>query len=133
LKGGRGYNSHMYDTPRYNQIKIIGIYTINIYKMITNTHSFNFKTRAHEGQHEQIVPQAFVARNPLPPFNFLFTYLFSIKYLYFFIISSIFLILTCSCQYSYNLMLTATCRICANYVLVYYIYLLYFLLYRGFI
>ena len=57
--------------------------------MITNTHYFNFKTRAHEGQHEQIVPQAFVARNS-PPLNFLFTYLFSIKYLYFFIISSIF-------------------------------------------
>ena len=50
----------MYDTPHYNQLKIIGIYiyiynkciyTINIYKMITNTHSFNF----HEGQNEQIL------------------------------------------------------------------------------
>ena len=47
---------------------------------------------------------------PPPVFsNFLFTYLFSIKFLYFFIISSLFfLILTYSCQYSYNLMLTAT-------------------------
>jgi hypothetical protein len=39
--------------------------------------------------------------------NFLFTNLFSIKFLYFLIISS--LILTCSCQYSYNLMLTSNC------------------------
>ena len=45
-----------------------------------------------------------------PPFsyNFLFTYLFSIQFLYFFIISSLFLILTCSCPYSYSLMLTVT-------------------------
>jgi hypothetical protein len=42
--------------------------------------------------------------------NFLFTYLFSIKFLYFFIISSLFfLILSCSCQYSYNFMLTSNC------------------------
>ena len=41
--------------------------------------------------------------------NFLFTNLFSIKFLYFFIISSLFPILTCSCQYSYNLMLTSNC------------------------
>ena len=32
--------------------------------MITNTHSFNFKTRAHEGQNEQMLPQALVALNP---------------------------------------------------------------------
>ena len=56
--------------------------------MITNTHSFNFKTEAHEGQNEKMLPQALVPRNP-PLFNFLFTYLFSIKFLYFFIISSI--------------------------------------------
>ena len=37
------------------------------------------------------------------------TNLFSIKFLYFFIISSLFLILICSCQYSYNLMLTSNC------------------------
>jgi hypothetical protein len=50
-----------------------------------------------------------------PPFsNFLFTNLFSIKFLYFFIISSLFfLILTCSCQYSFNLMLTSNC-ICVD-------------------
>jgi cellulose synthase/poly-beta-1,6-N-acetylglucosamine synthase-like glycosyltransferase len=35
-------------------------------------------------------PQALVARNYHPFFNFLFTYLFSIKFLYFFIISSLF-------------------------------------------
>jgi hypothetical protein len=58
--------------------------------MITNTHSFNFKARAHEGQNEKILPQALVARNTPAPFNFLFTYLFSIKFLYFFIISSLF-------------------------------------------
>ena len=61
--------------------------------MITNTHSFNFKTEAREGQNEKILPQALVARNtatPPPPFNFLFTYLFSVKFLYFFIISSLF-------------------------------------------
>ena len=46
-----------------------------------------------------------------PPFsNFLFTNLFSIKFLYFF-----FLILTCSCQYSYNLMLTSNCM-CRPYI-----------------
>jgi hypothetical protein len=66
----QGHKSHMYDTPRYNQLKIIGIYTITIYKMITNTHSFNFKTRAHEGQNEKILPQAFLARNSLPLLTF---------------------------------------------------------------
>ena len=45
-----------------------------------------------------------------PPFsNFLFTNLFSIKFLYFFIISSVFPYFTCLCQYSYNLMLTSNC------------------------
>ena len=60
--------------------------------MITNTHSFNFKARAHEGQNEQILPQAqaLVARIPPLPFNFLFAYLFSVTFLYFFIISSLF-------------------------------------------
>ena len=46
-----------------------------------------------------------------PPFsNFLFTYLFSIKFLYFVIMKfHLFsLILACSYEYSYNLMLTAT-------------------------
>ena len=66
----QGHKSHMYDTPRYNQLKIIGIYTITIYKMITNTHSFNFKTRAHEGQNEKILPQAFLARNSPPLLTF---------------------------------------------------------------
>jgi hypothetical protein len=82
--------------------------------------------------------------------NFLFTNLFSIKFLYFFIISSLFvrvtdlppplffrtfclqiyfqwnffisllfhlffLILTCLCQYSYNLILTTTCM-CRPYI-----------------
>ena len=34
--------------------------------MITNTHSFNFKTLTltHEGKNEQILPQALVPRNP---------------------------------------------------------------------
>ena len=32
--------------------------------MITNTHSFNFKTEAHEGQNEKMLPQALVPRNP---------------------------------------------------------------------
>ena len=42
----------------------------------------------------------------IPPFSiFLFTYLFSIKCLYYSI--SFFLYLTCSCQYPSNLMLTA--------------------------
>ena len=81
----------MYDTLRYNQIKIFGIYTINIYKMITNTHSFNFKTRAHDGQHEQIVPQAVVARNS--PFK-LSVYIFIFNkislFLYYFIYFSLF-------------------------------------------
>jgi hypothetical protein len=40
---------------------------------------------------------------------FLLTNLFSIKKNYFFIISSFFLLLTCSCQYSYDLMLTSNC------------------------
>ena len=52
--------------------------------------------------------QALVARTT-PLFLTLFTNLFSIKFLYFFIISSLFLILICSCQYSYNLMLTSNC------------------------
>ena len=42
-----------------------------------------------------------------PPFsNFLFTNLFSIKFLYFFIISFLF---PYSCQYSYNIMSTSNC------------------------
>ena len=53
--------------------------------------------------------QALVARTTPLFSNFLFTNLFLIKFLYFFIISSLFLILTCSCQYSYNLMLTSNC------------------------
>jgi hypothetical protein len=46
-----------------------------------------------------------------PPFsNFLFTNLFSIKFLYFILIFHLFfLILTCSCQYSCNFMLTSNC------------------------
>ena len=57
-----------------------------------------------------------MARTYHPPFsNFLFTNLFSIKCLYFFIISSLFLILTCSCQYSYNLMLTSN-YVCRPYI-----------------
>jgi hypothetical protein len=53
-----------------------------------------------------------------PPFsNFLFTNLFSIKCLYFFLLfHHFFLILTCSCQYSYNLMLTSNCM-CRPYSL----------------
>ena len=51
----------------------------------------------------------------LPPPNFLFTYLFSMKFLYYGI-SSLFPLLTCSCPYSYNLMLTPTC-ICRSYIL----------------
>jgi hypothetical protein len=35
--------------------------------MITNTHSFNFKTEAREGQNEKILPQALVARNTAIP------------------------------------------------------------------
>ena len=50
-----------------------------------------------------------------PPFfsNFLFTNLFSIKFLLLFHL--FFLILTCSCQYSYNLMLTSNCM-CRPYI-----------------
>jgi hypothetical protein len=46
-----------------------------------------------------------------PPFfsNFLLTNLFSIKFLYFFIISSLFPYFNLFCQYSYNLMLTSNC------------------------
>ena len=46
-----------------------------------------------------------------PPFsNFLFTNLFSIKFLCISLLFHLFfLILTCSCQYSYNLMLTSNC------------------------
>jgi hypothetical protein len=47
--------------------------------------------------------------------SFLFTNLFSITFLYFFIISSLFPYLTCSCQYSYNLMLTSNCM-CRPYI-----------------
>jgi hypothetical protein len=47
--------------------------------------------------------------------NVLFTDLFSIKFLYFFIISSLFLILACLGQYSYNLMLTTICM-CRPYI-----------------
>ena len=58
--------------------------------------------------------QALVARTTPLFSNFLFTNLFLIKFLYFFIISSLFLILTCSCQYSYNLMLTSNCMCWPN-------------------
>jgi hypothetical protein len=47
--------------------------------------------------------------------NFLFINLFSIKFLYFFIIYLFFLILTCSCQYSCNLMSTSNCM-CRPYI-----------------
>ena len=40
--------------------------------MITNTHSFNFKTEAREGQNEKILPQALVAR--IPPSEGAFTF-----------------------------------------------------------
>ena len=52
-----------------------------------------------------------------PPFsNFLFTTLFSIKFLYFFIISSLFPYFNLFVdQYSYNLMLTSNC-ICRPYI-----------------
>jgi hypothetical protein len=47
---------------------------------------------------------------PSPFFsNFLFTNLFSIKISLFLSYFIFFLILTCSCQYSYNLMLTSNC------------------------
>ena len=59
--------------------------------------------------------QALVARTTPLFSNFLFTNLFLIQFLYFFIISSLFLILTCSCQYSYNLMLTSNCM-CRPYI-----------------
>ena len=52
-----------------------------------------------------------------PPFsNFLFTNLFSIKFLYFFIISSLFPYFNLFVdQYSYNLMLTSNCM-CRPYI-----------------
>jgi hypothetical protein len=57
-----------------------------------------------------------VARTYQPLFsNFLFINLFSIKFLYFFIIYLFFLILTCSCQYSCNLMSTSNCM-CRPYI-----------------
>ena len=55
-------------------------------------------------------PSTLMARNYHSLFNFLFTYLFSIKFRYYFI--PFFLILICTYPYSYNLVLTATylCR-----------------------
>ena len=51
-----------------------------------------------------------------PPFsNFLFTNLFSIKKIISLLFHLFFLILTCSCQYSYNLMLTSNCM-CRPYI-----------------
>jgi len=57
---------------------------------------------------------------PLPTlFNFLFAYLFPIKFLYFFKISSLFFLnLTCSCPYSYNLMLTT--YMCRHYINIFF-------------
>jgi hypothetical protein len=54
-------------------------------------------------------PQALVARTTPLFSNFLFANLFSIKFLYFLLFHLFFLILTCSCQYSYNFMLTTIC------------------------
>ena len=47
--------------------------------------------------------------------NFLFANLFSMKFLYLFIISSLFRYFIFSCQYSYNLMLTSNCM-CRPYI-----------------
>ena len=47
--------------------------------------------------------------------NFLFTNLFSINFLISLLFHLFFLILTCSCQYSYNLMLTSNCM-CRHYI-----------------
>ena len=70
-----------------------------------------------DGFHGEVVKTTGARGTDHPPFsNFLFTNLFSIKFLYFFIISSLFfLILSCSCQYSYNLMLTSNCM-CRPYI-----------------
>jgi hypothetical protein len=61
--------------------------------MITNTHSFNFKKkRLARGKMRKFYHRRSwhgIPPSPLP-FNFLFTYLFSVKFLYFFIISSLF-------------------------------------------
>ena len=62
--------------------------------------------------------QTLVARNYHRPFlNFLFMYLFSIKFLYHFIYFSLFLIVFMF-MYSYNLMVTTT-FICRPYIIVY--------------
>jgi hypothetical protein len=58
-------------------------------------------------------PPTLMARNYHSLFNFLFTYLFSIKFRYYFI--SFFLILTCTYPYSYHLVLTAT-YMCRPYI-----------------
>ena len=70
-----------------------------------------------DGFHGEVVKTTGARGTDHPPFsNFLFTNLFSIKKNYFFIISSLFfLILSCSCQYSYNLMLTSNCM-CRPYI-----------------
>jgi hypothetical protein len=60
--------------------------------------------------------QALVAWTYHSPFsNFLFTNFFTVKFLHFFIFHLFFLMLACSCQYSYNLMLTSNCM-CRPYI-----------------
>ena len=59
--------------------------------------------------------QALVARTTPLFSNFLFTNLFSIKFFISLLFHLFFLILTCSCQYSYNIMSTSNCM-CRPYI-----------------
>ena len=91
------------DTGRFWEIQVIPVLQIledsgkywlfqycRYWKILENT---GYTSIADTGRFWKIlvIPQALVARTYHPPFsNFLFTNLFSIKFLYFFIISSLF-------------------------------------------
>ena len=53
-KGGGGQHLKKKKGSNIGSCPQVPVILIN--KMITNTHSFNFQTRAHEGQNEQILP-----------------------------------------------------------------------------
>jgi hypothetical protein len=71
----QGHNSHMYDNPRYNQLTIIGIYTIDIYTKWLQIHILSI---SKQGPTRGKMSKFYHRRSWhwIPLFNFLFTYLF---------------------------------------------------------
>ena len=81
-------------------------------------HDTSFKNTGHQHKHRRCgpsaVPQALVARTTPLFLTFCLQVYFQKNFFISLLFHLFFLILTCSCQYSYNLMLTSNCM-CRHY------------------